>query len=343
MNMKKLNVALAILVAAVMAGNAQTTVTSDIVGYQNYNVVVGLNAVGVSLINPDTLKGTVSGATASTVSITGQANVGSLLTSGEPYYIEVYSGSSKGDRFDVDTTGTIASASSNVVLLPASANNSRSYTSSSIAAGAIVALRKHVTLDQVKNSVSSGSWVGNNLSSSADQIQILDPLTQAFTIYYLRGDGTTWRGSSTGSVAQNKAVIPPGKGVFISKKSAPITLSIAGSVRNNDFAMPYYAGLDLKAPPVPLSFSPSSLGATSANGWSGNNLSSSADQIQILDPATQAFTTYYLRTDGTTWRGSATGSTAQTTASIINSDTAYLVTRKNTDVTGYLVNPLPQN
>jgi len=32
MNMKKLNVALAILVAAVMAGNAQSTVTSDVVG-----------------------------------------------------------------------------------------------------------------------------------------------------------------------------------------------------------------------------------------------------------------------------------------------------------------------
>ena len=41
MNMKKLNVTLAILVAAVMAGNAQT-VTSDIVGYQSTQILPGL-------------------------------------------------------------------------------------------------------------------------------------------------------------------------------------------------------------------------------------------------------------------------------------------------------------
>jgi hypothetical protein len=225
MNMKKLNVALAILVTAVMAGNAQTNaVTSDIVGYQNYNVVVGLNAVGVSLINADTLKGTVSGATGSTVSITGQTNVGSLLTSGEPYYIEVYSGSSKGDRFDVDTAGTIASASGNVVLLPASANNSRSYTSTSIAAGSVVALRKHVTLEQLKNSVSSGSWFGSNTFTSADQVQILDPLTQAFTVYYLRGNGTDWRGTSTGTTIQTTTgIVTSDSAYLVSRKNADLT------------------------------------------------------------------------------------------------------------------------
>jgi len=41
MNMKKLNVTLAILVAAVMAGNAQTTVTSGIVGYSKLNINQG--------------------------------------------------------------------------------------------------------------------------------------------------------------------------------------------------------------------------------------------------------------------------------------------------------------
>jgi len=345
MNMKKLNVAFSILVAAVMAGNAQTTATSDIVGYQSTVILPGLNAVGISLLNADTIKGSASGATSSSVQISGQTNIGSLLTADEPYYIEVYSGVSKGDRFDVDVAATIASASSNIAIKVSSPNNTSPFTSSVIASSDIVALRKHITIEQVKNSLvaGSGSWVGSNSSSSADQIQILDPIAQSFTIYYLRGDGTTWRGNLTSTTPQNKAPIAPGKGVLIDKKGSQMTLSIVGSVRNNDFAMPYYAGLDLKAPPVPKGFSPQSLGATTANGWTGNNSVASADQIQILNPATQAFTTYNLRSDGTTWRGSLTSTTPQTAVDIINSDSAYLVTRKNGNLDGILTNPLPQN
>jgi len=41
MNMKKLNVALAILVTAVMAGNAQTSVSSEPVGYVNVKITAG--------------------------------------------------------------------------------------------------------------------------------------------------------------------------------------------------------------------------------------------------------------------------------------------------------------
>jgi hypothetical protein len=345
MNMKKLNVTLAILVAAVMAGNAQSTVTSDIVGYQSTVILPGLNAVGISLLNADTIKGSASGATSTSVEMAGQTNIGSLLTADEPYYIEVYSGVSKGDRFDVDVTATIASASRNIAINVSSPNNTSPFTSSAIASSDIVALRKHITIEQVKNSLvsGSGSWVGNNSSSSADQIQILDPTAQSFTIYYLRADGTTWRGNLTGTTPQNKAPIAPGKGVLINKKGSQVTLSIVGSVRNNDFAMPYYAGFDLKAPPVPRGFSPQSLGATAANGWTGNNSVASADQIQILNPVTQAFTTFNLRSDGTTWRGSLTSTTPQTAVDIINSDSAYLVTRRNGNLDGILTNPLPQN
>ena len=344
--MKKFNVTLAALVTAVMAVNAQTNVaTSDIVGYQTTTILPGLNALGISLINADTLKGSASGATSTSVQIAGQANIGSLLTTDEPYYIEVYSGSSKGDRFDVDVAATIASASNTIAIKLSSPNNTTSFNSNAIAASDIIALRKHVTIEQVKNSLvaGTGSWVGSNSSGSADQIQILDPQTQSFTIYYLRADGTTWRGNLTGTASQNKAPIAPGKGVIIDKKGSQMSLSVVGSVRNNDFAMPYYAGLDLKAPPVPMGFSPQSLGATAANGWSGNNSVASADQIQILNPVTQAFTTYNLRSDGTTWRGSLTSTTPQTTVEIISSDSAYLVTRKNGNSDGILSNPLPQN
>jgi len=52
MNMKKLNVTLAILVAAVMAGNAQT-VSSDVVGYVNQTFAAGSDTIVVpQLLRP---------------------------------------------------------------------------------------------------------------------------------------------------------------------------------------------------------------------------------------------------------------------------------------------------
>ena len=114
--MKKMNVALAILVTAVMAGNAQTTATSDIVGYQTITVPVGLSTAGFPLLNSDVVKGATTTLVGNALGLQSQSNVGALLTSTEPYYIEVYSGALKGDRFDVDVAAKIAAANGNVVI-----------------------------------------------------------------------------------------------------------------------------------------------------------------------------------------------------------------------------------
>jgi hypothetical protein len=148
-----------------------------------------------------------------------------------------------------------------------------------------VALRKHFTIEQLQNALvaGSGSWVGNNNFASADQILLLDPSTQGFTTYFLRLDGVTWRSTSTGTASQNKAPIPPGHGVFVLKRTAGLSIQVAGAVRQNDFDQPYKAGLQLLAPSVPLDRSPASLGASQVNGWTGNNNFALADQIQVFD------------------------------------------------------------
>ena len=96
--------------------HAQTTSYSDIVGYQTISVPVGLSTAGFPLLNPDILKTSATSLSGNNLSLSGETNVGSKLTAGEPYYVEVYSGSLKGDRFDVNTSATISAANGTVVL-----------------------------------------------------------------------------------------------------------------------------------------------------------------------------------------------------------------------------------
>jgi hypothetical protein len=338
--MKKLNLGLAILALAAMSVNAQTNqpVYSDIVGYQTISVPVGLSTAGFPLLNPDVLKVATTTLTGADLALAGQTNVGALLTSAEPYYIEVYSGTLKGDRFDVDVAATIAAANGNVVLNSASLNNTLLFSSvGTNLNGSTGALRKLVTIEQVQGMASS-ALVGNNTAGSADQIQFYDNATAGYAAYYLRVDGTTWRKVGTTTTA-NKTPIPSGVGVFISKKTGAATLTAVGNVRLNDFSVPYQVGLQLAAPGIPINVTPGSQGGTVANGWTGNNTAGSADQIQVYNPDISGYDSYYLRADGITWRKVGTTTTV-TTTDVATSAQAFFVSRKTADSSNILVNPI---
>jgi len=336
MNMKKLNVALAILVTAVMAGNAQTNVTSDIVGYQTTSVPVGLSTAAFPLLNADLLKTSATTLSGTALGLSGQTNVGSQFVASEPYYLEVYSGTNKGDRFEINETATIAAANGTVVLDSTSVSNT--FPVGSLGGnlnGATVAIRKHVTIEQVQ-AMSSSAWTFNSTASNADQIQFFDNAAQAYVSYYLR-DATTWRQVGKTATA-NKTPVPAGTGVFISKKTSPYTLTATGAVRNNDFAMPYVVGLQLQGPGYPIDITPTSLGGTVTNGWTANTTASNADQIQVFDNAAQAYVSYYLR-DATTWR--QVGKTASVTGNTVaTSGQGFFISRKASDAINVLVNPV---
>jgi len=328
----------AVLFIAGIGSYAQSTVSTPIVGFQKVSVPSGLSTAGFPLLNSDLVKTSASSVSGNAVTLSGESNVGAKLASGEPYYVEVYSGSLKGDRFDVNTAATITAANGTVVLDSASANNT--YAVASIASqldGATVALRKHITIEQVQ-AMASTALVGNNSAAAADQIQFYDSTAGAYVGYFLRGDGVTWRKVGTTATA-NKTPIPPGTGVFISKQVSAVELTATGAVRQNDFALPYVAGLQLKAPAYPIDISPSSIGATAANGWSGNNSAAAADQIQVYNPGAGAYDGYFLRGDGTTWRKVGTTTTV-TSSNVATSDQAYFVTRANGNSDNTLVNPI---
>jgi hypothetical protein len=321
--------------------SAQSTVSTPIVGFQKIAVPSGLSTAAFPMLNSDILKTSASSIAGSVLTLSGQSNVGSLLTSGAPYYIEIYSGNLKGDRFDVDTAATITSANGTVTLASSSANNT--YPVASIGANldnATIALRQHVTLDQIRASASP-ALVGNNIAGSADQVQIYNPTTKSYTTYFLRGDGTNWRLSGATTNGFNNVIIPPGTGVFIQKRGSSTELTTAGAVRQNDFARPYQTGLQMLASPYPMNFTAAGFGGSSSSGWTGNNIAGSADQIQIYNPGTKSYTTYFLRGDGVNWRRSGATTNEPSSFEMINSANGFFVLRRAANSNNILVNPIP--
>jgi len=116
MKMKKLNVSLAILVTAVMAGNAQTTVSSDVVGYVKQSFAAGSDTIFVpQLLRPAEFAGAVSSvsvsgdnATLTCPGATFSANSFQYAATTQPkkYFVSVTSGTLTGTGFLVVSNGT---------------------------------------------------------------------------------------------------------------------------------------------------------------------------------------------------------------------------------------------
>ena len=286
---------------------------------------VGLSTMGFPLLNPDRLKSTVTSLSGSALDLSGQSNVGSLLTSGEPYYLEVYSGALKGDRFDVDTAGTISAGNTTILLSASSENNTLPVASiGSDLDGALIVLRKHFTLSQVQGLFST-TLVANANPSLADQVNVFNS-SGAFVAYSLRSS-TEWRKS--GDITNYaKLPIPPGSGILLNKRGSTTEMTVSGGIRQNDFATPYRAGLQFFAPSAPVDRTPVQIGMVpGTNGWVGNVNPALADQVSILENG--AFVAYSLRPDGTIRKsGSLTNFNA---TSILTGSTAYLIKRQNAD------------
>ena len=99
MNMKKLNVALAILATVAMAGNAAT---SPVVGYQVQNFSAGNTVHTVTFVKPDLFQGLASSKTGTSL-VVSSATFGNYgLVDGAPtHYVKILDGPLVGCVFDI--------------------------------------------------------------------------------------------------------------------------------------------------------------------------------------------------------------------------------------------------
>lgn len=297
--MKKLNLSLAVLALAAMSVNAQTNSTnqpaySDIVGYHTKTISVGLNSVGLPLLKSDLVKTTATAVTGNSILLSGETNFGAKLNSAKSYYVEVYSGTLKGDRFDVDVVGSIAAANGGVVVNPSSGNNTMPVASiGTNLNNASIAIREHITLADLDTYLSTPA-VGNNSISLSDGVGFTESGSLIF--YNKKADGT-WK--KVGNSADFSAkTVPPGVGVFIKKIGSAVTLTQVGNVRENDFARPLTTQLSLAAPAYPVDLTPANLSITPGSGatdWTGGTVVT-GDYVSKVESG--ALIKYTLKSDG---------------------------------------------
>jgi len=319
MNMKKLNVALAILVTAVMAGNAQTTVTSDIVGYQTTALPANsYKGVGISLVNSAVVSGSIATSVSGLLTISGASAIGSTLDAASAYYVEITSGANVGDRFDVDVATTKTANNATVKLASTSTRNTASSTVN--LAGQSLVLRKHVTLDQFRQSL-TGTLTGSDVSASqADTVYIHNG--NAFDVYYLGADKQTWISDADPEDQRNK-IIDPGQGFLFYKRGTQATFTSVGNVRDNNYKQVIPAGYKMCAPGFPRSYTPVTLGGALNQGWNLN------DKIYVHSGV--AFNVLNLTSDGTAQGAWDNGNDPepQNDVQLVGGDTAFL-TKLNT-------------
>jgi len=222
-NMKKLNFALTLLVAAVMSGNAATEATSQIVGYQKIPLPVGGKNLAPTFVKPDVYRGsaTISGNT-----VTTSTGALSSLTLGPTtfpvpvlnyptYYAEVVSTESPlyGYNFDISSN-----------------NTGQSFSSANIPSGldgqtVQIAIRPHFTLSDLDTpSLGDGDVV--NMYDSEGLVNTYYKLDSG----WLDGNGTAGYGH---------VPIYPGTGVVITAQ-AETTLTLVGTVKTTPTAVPLF-------------------------------------------------------------------------------------------------------
>lgn len=270
-----------------ISGFAQTTVSTPVVGFQSKQIASGALSVLSAPFTEAVVNATVISGTTTSVTLS-QSGLGSLLNSTDPIYLEVLSGSSEGERYDISLTG-ITNATDTLTITTGSANNTSTFSGNALV-NSSVAIRKHTTLNSLRSNFSPALKTGSS-ATVADAISIL--AAGVWTPYYVDSGGN-WRRSGSLSTFNN-LVIPPGSAVMFKRNdSSSTTFTITGQVRSNRFAKNYKSGLSVYSPGFPIAYSPNSMGANVAGGWQ------TGDLIYVLTGS--SFLTYTY--NGTNWRRS---------------------------------------
>jgi len=329
MNMKKLNVALAILVTAVMAGNAQTTVSSDVVGYTTINVRAKSGSTAASTFaalnvhRPAVFKGTVTGKSVdgSNRSVlncpTGSLTAGALVVAGSKCYVRLTSGANAGQ------IGEIVSNTDSAITI---AQNWDSIVDTTTT----FEVRPYWTLATAFPS--GGGLTGGTSATVADNVTVINPATGVSDVFYYNTSNSQWRKGNTDYSTQ---IILPGSGLLISRKqasAASIVITgevIKGTVQQNILAStPTAVKSTFVANPYPLAsktLAQSGLyTGNSSTGVVGGTSATVADNVTIYDPASGVASVYYYNTSNNRWQKGNTDSSSVT----IQDGSAILITRK---------------
>jgi len=249
---------------------------------------------GVSLLDKPTYAGVIESATGNVLTLPALegGNIGDWLEAGTAYYVEITSGASQGQRFEVQESdsGTVSldlpNARNTIAVLPD-------------LSGASFVLRPHQTIAGV---LDIDQFHAAAVASLADEIQLWDGTK--FVPYYAfsLGEENVW--ASSPFVDDGNTVIAPGEGNFVklfdndAGAIEEVSLIQVGMLRTNDFVRPLNQGFNLVSGGWPLTQSAADRGMGVANGFAAGPVASIADEFQIWrgdsTPGMEGFDPFYL-------------------------------------------------
>ena len=280
---------------ATSSATAQTTATTDPVGFITLNVAgtggVGANKIsftGLSLTRPVEYQGSAETVGASALTdneatwTDGQFNAGA-----EKYFVELTSGAGAGTTYDIATTTAATKTITTAQPLVGAAN------------GVTFKIRKHHTLGYVFGP-NNESGLGGGTSTSADQILIWNG-TGYDTFYYQTSGlgGVGWRKGGAPAVNVTNNPIYPEDGVIVKRQqSANVGVILMGAVKTGQTSIPVGVGINIfgNVYAAPLTLADSGLYTGNSGSGLNGGTSTSADQVLIWNGT--GYDTYYYQTAG---------------------------------------------
>ena len=331
MNMKKLNVTLAILVAAVMAGNAQTTVSSEPVGYVNVKIAAGTGtAKKVSYVSLPLLdkgfsitgktQGTITGVTSTTITdSTAGWTAGALSAPATPFLIGIKSGTATGRIFHVassaSTGGAVSGAANTATTVTISSLDTGSGITDLAAAGVTVGdLYEIYACDTLSSALGSPSTTGVISGATAPVADSVVLVVNGSAVTYIH-NGTRWSKIALGTPdASNVPLIPYYGFAYSRLGNTDINLTAIGSVPTTARKLQIKnSGVSLLAQFFPVDSTLQSIALQNIPGWVSNANAASADKVILVNSAGVSSTYFY---NGTGWRRVALGTPAADTTAI---------------------------
>lgn len=239
------------------------------------------------------------------------------------YYLELTSGSGAGLTANITAT---SAATKSLTLA--------SDLSAYVSAGTTYRIRKNWTVAALFGANNESGLEGGT-ATTADHVLVYNTSTQTYTTYYYKTaglGGTGWRTTLSTSADASGAALNPADGIII-RRQQPTALgfSLAGAVKLGPTAIPIASGLNIVSNVYPtdtVTLANSGLVASGLNGGTAGT----ADLIQIYDPNTATFNSYYYKTTaedgGTGWRSTASTS-ADASNTVIPRGSSIIIRRAN--------------
>ena len=334
-----------VLAAATQTSFAQTTATTDPVGFITLNVLgpgtvtsPKLSLLSPTLTQPIAWQGVItvvsantSGPTVITVSSTPTAP----WTSGQfngvngSYYVEIVSTAvpaRSGTLSYISATGTSTITTADNLVSP----------NVLAAVGDTIRIRKDVTIGDLFGVTNTAGLLASNDPTTADEVLIYDAATSTPYFYY-NGPGPGWYDSAftlnPGDAA--KVAIAPHQGVVIKRKAAAaISFTSNGAVKTGNTLFPVVNGLNVLGTASSMGLTLDSSGLYTGNAATGVKPSddpSTADEVTIYTATSQTNYFYYIGGGGflAGWYDSGFSTATPVGATVtIAPGTAFVLKRK---------------